>query len=182
MATKKQVEKIIKKYQPILKLNSWIIKVDIVNKKTLHQLYNESKKETEVYGAAFIKGSEHLINMYIWEKAEKNTINLSLEAIVVHEMVHAITGSLQEAIIILLDKIIDKSVIDTVLYFVNRDIERIVDWITRIVLENNGDSFMAKTDNNLENISKKTSKSSKKTINFEFDFNEPDKDEPDTNE
>lgn len=181
MATKKQVEKIVKKYQPILKMNDWIIKVEIVNQKNLHQLYNKSKK-TEVYGTAFIKGSEHLINIYIWEKAEKNTINLSLEAIVVHEMVHAITDSLQEAIIILLDKIIDKSVIDTVLYFVNRDIERIVDWVTLIVLESNGDSFMAKTDNNLENISKKTSKSSKKTINFEFDFNEPDKDEPDTNE
>ena len=71
MATKKQVEKIVKKYQPILKMNDWIIKVDIVNQKNLHQLYNKSKKETEVYGTAFIKGSEHLINIYIWEKAEK---------------------------------------------------------------------------------------------------------------
>lgn len=94
MVTQEMVKAIVEKYQPLMGLNDWLITVEIVDE---HFLQIITKNNTSiVFGANRINTSAKISNIYIWENADVNIINTSLEWIVIHEMVHIIIQPFKE--------------------------------------------------------------------------------------
>ena len=88
MVTKEMVQAIVDKYQALMGLNDWLITVEIVDEHFL-QIITQNTNSI-VFGATRINLATKISNIYIWENADVNIINTSLEWIVVHEMVHII--------------------------------------------------------------------------------------------
>jgi len=94
MVTKEMVTAIVEKYQPLMGLSDWLITVDIVDEQFL-QIITKSNTFI-VFGANRINTATKISNIYIWENADVNIINTSLEWIVIHEMAHIIIQPLKE--------------------------------------------------------------------------------------
>jgi len=91
---KEVVKEIVEKYQPLMGLNDWLITVDIVDEHFL-QIITKTNNSI-IFGANRINTSTKISNIYIWENADVNIINTSLEWIVLHEMAHIIIQPLKE--------------------------------------------------------------------------------------
>jgi len=94
MVTKEMVTAIVEKFQPLMGLNDWLITVDIVDEHFL-QIITKTNNSI-IFGANRINTSTKISNIYIWENADVNIINTSLEWIVLHEMAHIIIQPLKE--------------------------------------------------------------------------------------
>ncbi|NMB92268.1 MAG: hypothetical protein GYA31_01405 [Parcubacteria group bacterium] len=167
MVTKNQVEEIIRKYQPLLHLEDWQIHVDIVTQRIIHKFGHW--KEKIVFGCAFIHDREYLANIYIWQNADKNTTNLSLEAIVVHEMIHIIADPIT-MLFNLISDISNKPLQNLLKAIVQRDMECFIDRITRIVLELGGDPYVQDVDYRLRRA--QTLAKANKVVEWKSDLDE----------
>ena len=147
MSVQKEVVKaIVEKYQPLMGLNDWLITVEIVDE---HFLQIITKSNTFiVFGANRINTSTKISNIYIWENADVNIINTSLEWIVIHEMVHIIIQPLKEQF----EKTIEGLDQDDPLRILLEENfgdteEQIVNEITKIILRLSQQKLLSDTDN-----------------------------------
>jgi hypothetical protein len=96
-------------------------------------------------GVAYINDLTHTANLYIWEYADTNTLNVSLEAIVVHEMVHILVQPLKKIYLIIVNEM-EGAAKELMLMFWNAAEETLVNQITRITLESTNTSYVADKD------------------------------------
>ena len=144
--TKEVVKAIVEKYQPLMGLSDWLITVDIVDE---HFLQIITKSNTFiVFGANRINTATKISNIYIWENADVNIINTSLEWIVLHEMAHIIIQPLKEQF----EKTIEGLDRDDPLRILLEENfgdteEQIVNEIAKIILRLSQQKLLSDTDN-----------------------------------
>lgn len=142
MVTEEMARSIIKKYAPILHLDHWIITVEISPQEPLQELM---KVNDLALGVAYVNDVTRIANIYIWEYADTNTLNVSLETIVVHEMVHIMVQPLKKIYLIIVNEL-EGVVKELMLRSWNEVEEVLVNQITRIVLENTNTRYLADKD------------------------------------
>jgi len=158
MVKNKQVEEIIIKYKQILNLRDWQICFEIVSRKILQKILKEpNDKKTSIHALMITREEEHTAFLYICKYADQNEQNLSLEAIIVHELIHIIMDPIKESFELIFKllfekkKNLKKNLLKNILeLLVTNNTDKIVNYLARIIIESNGDLYLQKTDRALK--------------------------------
>ena len=132
MVTIEQVKSLIEKYQQLLHLQDWMIDGQVVSKDFFEMITNGAG----ALGLAIIRAETRLANIYIGNQADENAEGITLEYIVVHELVHILLKPIADIFDAVSMRIHNNQAL---VYWITSQhhaaIETLDNMITRIILE-----------------------------------------------
>lgn len=130
MVTIEEVKILIAKYVPLLRLQNWDITPRIVDGEEMNRITMGSDT---TLGLIIIKGEEKRAEMYILDVCDENIDNLTLEAIVMHELIHIHLNPLSYGL-----RLITREMPQEIAYVFNAfhdmEEEEVVHTLTKIIL------------------------------------------------
>jgi len=131
MVTTEQVRVLVKKYQKLLHLQDWIITSEVIDELFLQLLIGNRG----VLGAVLVYPETRTADIYIWDQADTNIEGITLEYVVVHEMIHILLKPLDDILNNICKRIDNKAVVYWIQQFSQKEVEILDNLLVRIILE-----------------------------------------------